>query len=139
VGTIAVVGGTGPPGKGLGYRFARGGHDVVLGSRAEDRALAAAGELAARLPDRPVIRATNTWAVRAADIVLLAVPFDGQDDLVEELAHELVGKIVVSCVNPLGFDKHGPYGLVSVRRRPRRTRSGSFPTPAWWERSTTEP
>ena len=30
---IAVIGGTGPQGKGLGYRFARAGHSVVLGSR----------------------------------------------------------------------------------------------------------
>ena len=36
--TIAVVGGTGPQGKGLAYRFARHGHDVVIGSRSAERA-----------------------------------------------------------------------------------------------------
>ena len=41
---IAVIGGTGPQGKGLGYRFARHGHTVVLGSRAAEKAEAAAAE-----------------------------------------------------------------------------------------------
>ena len=39
------------------------------------------------------------------------MPFDGHDDLVAELAPQLAGKTVISCVNPLGFDKRGPYGL----------------------------
>jgi 8-hydroxy-5-deazaflavin:NADPH oxidoreductase len=44
-------------------------------------------------------------------VVLLAVPYDGHDALVESLADQLDAKIVISCVNPLGFDKRGPYGL----------------------------
>lgn len=43
--------------------------------------------------------------------MLLAIPFDGHDELVAELAPQLAGKTVISCVNPLGFDKRGPYGL----------------------------
>ncbi len=39
---IAVMGGTGPQGKGLGYRFARHGHAVVIGSRAAEKAVVAA-------------------------------------------------------------------------------------------------
>ena len=34
---IAVIGGTGPQGRGLAYRWARHGHTVVLGSRAAGR------------------------------------------------------------------------------------------------------
>lgn len=110
--TIAIVGGTGPQGKGLGYRFAKGGHDVVLGSRSEGRAAEAAGELDARLTGAGSVRgATNEKAAEAADVVVLAVPFEGHDGLVAALAPQLAGKVVVSCVNPLGFDKRGPYGL----------------------------
>jgi NADPH-dependent F420 reductase len=110
--TIAVVGGTGPQGRGLGYRLARGGHDVVLGSRDADRATAAADELAARLTGAgSVTGAANADAVAKADIALLAVPYDGHDALVRQLSDPLAGKIVVSCVNPLGFDKRGPFGL----------------------------
>jgi 8-hydroxy-5-deazaflavin:NADPH oxidoreductase len=91
--TIAVIGGTGPQGRGLAYRWAKHGHRVLIGSRSAERA------------------AANADAAASADVVVLAVPYDGHDDLVTALADRLAGKIVISCVNPLGFDKQGPYGL----------------------------
>ena len=110
---IAVVGGTGPQGKGLGYRFARHGHEVVLGSRAADKAEAAAREVRARLEGVSAAGAVsggeNAAACEGAEIVVLAVPYAGHDELVATLP--LDGRLVVSCVNPLGFDKAGPYGL----------------------------
>lgn len=109
---IAVIGGTGPQGKGLAYRFAKSGHEITVGSRAADRASSAADEILQRLPTATVHGATNEDAVKAADLVLLAVPYDGHDDLVAALAPLLAGKTVISCVNPLGFDKRGAYGLV---------------------------
>ncbi len=116
---IAVVGGTGPQGKGLGYRWAAAGHDVTLGSRSAERAAATAEEIRARIGDATtqgadavsMAGATNLEAARAADVVVLAVPYDGHEALVTELAAELDGKVVISCVNPLGFDKRGPFGL----------------------------
>lgn len=111
---IAVMGGTGPQGKGLGYRFARHGHDVVLGSRAAEKAEATAEEVRSRLADvqgaGSVTGAANADACEAADVVLLAVPWDGHDELVESLP--LAGKTVISCVNPLAFDKRGAHGAV---------------------------
>ena len=112
VSTIAIIGGTGPQGRGLGYRFAKGGHDVVLGSRSEERAKEAAFDLQGRISGYGSIRgATNAKSTTVADMVLLAVPYAGHDELVAELAAELAGKIVISCINPLAFDKAGPYGL----------------------------
>lgn len=108
---IAVIGGTGPQGKGLAYRWAKHGHEVVLGSRSAGRAEAAAKEIADRLPDATVSGAENADAADGADVVVLAVPYDGHDDLVRSLADHLAGKVVISCVNPLGFDKQGPFGL----------------------------
>jgi 8-hydroxy-5-deazaflavin:NADPH oxidoreductase len=108
---IAVVGGTGPQGRGLAYRFARHGHRVVLGSRSAERAAATAAEVAARVHGGAVTGATNDEALVGADVVVLAVPYDGHDELVTSLADGLAGKVVVSCVNPLGFDKRGPFGL----------------------------
>ena len=109
--TIAVVGGTGPQGKGLAYRWALHGHTVLLGSRSAERAEATAAEIRARVPGARVSGASNADAVAAAEVVVLAVPYDGHDSLVGELADALAGKTVVSCVNPLAFDKRGPYGL----------------------------
>lgn len=108
---IAVIGGTGPQGKALAYRWAKHGHIVVLGSRSMDRAEHAAAEIAERLPDAAVSGLENAAAAASADVVVLAVPYDGHDELVTELAQHLAGKTVISCVNPLGFDKQGPFGL----------------------------
>ncbi|RIV40569.1 NADPH-dependent F420 reductase [Micromonospora radicis] len=105
--TVAVLGGTGPQGRGLAARFAAAGIDVVLGSRAPDRAEATA----AALPGQ-VRGMSNADAARAADIVLVVVPWEGHADLLTELAPALAGKIVVDCVNPLGFDRQGAYALV---------------------------
>jgi NADPH-dependent F420 reductase len=111
---IAVIGGTGPQGRGLGYRFARHGHTVVLGSRAAEKAVPVAEEVAARLAGvegaGQVTGAANADACADADVVLLAVPYDGHDELVATLP--LAGKVVVSCVNPLAFDKQGPHGQI---------------------------
>ncbi len=111
---IAVIGGTGPQGKGLGYRFARHGHSVVLGSRAAEKAVPVAEEVTRRLAGiegaGTVTGAANADACADADVVLLAVPYDGHDELVATLP--LDGKVVISCVNPLAFDKQGPHGRV---------------------------
>lgn len=111
---IAVIGGTGPQGKGLGYRFARHGHAVVVGSRAADKAEATAAEIRDRLEGLDgageVSGAANADACADADVVLLAVPWEGHDELVESLP--LAGKTVISCVNPLAFDKRGASGQV---------------------------
>ena len=115
---IAVIGGTGPQGKGLGYRFARHGHTVVLGSRAAEKAVPIAAEVTERLAGvegaGQVTGASNADALADADVVLLAIPYDGHDELVASLAEggALDGKVVISCVNPLAFDKQGPSGRV---------------------------
>lgn len=107
---IAVLGGTGPQGKGLAYRFAKAGHEVVIGSRSAERAEATGTEIAQRA-GITVGGDGNGAAARFADVVVLAVPWDGHEQLVSDVHDDLAGKVVLSCVNPLGFDKRGPYGL----------------------------
>lgn len=109
---IAIIGGTGPQGRGLAYRFALAGHRVIIGSRTTERALATADEINAKLDLPTVFGATNADALAASDLVLLAVPWAGHTDLVQDLASGLGDKIVISCVNPLGFDSAGPFGLM---------------------------
>ncbi|GAW51499.1 MULTISPECIES: NADPH-dependent F420 reductase [unclassified Nocardioides] len=108
--TVAVLGGTGPQGRGLARRFAAAGLPVVIGSRSAERAADAASELAAAVGG-DVTGADNAGAATAGDIVVVAVPWDGHGELVASLATELAGKVVVDCVNPLGFDKQGAYAL----------------------------
>jgi NADPH-dependent F420 reductase len=104
--TVAVLGGTGPQGRGLARRFGAAGVPVVIGSRSAERAEAAAAELPGE-----VRGLDNAGAAAAGDIVVVAVPWEGHGELLTSLKAELAGKVVVDCVNPLGFDKQGAYAL----------------------------
>ena len=106
--TVGVLGGTGDQGRGLACRLAAAGNPVIIGSRSAQRAAAAA----AGLGGEPRIRGmANEDAARAADVVIVAVPWEGHGELLTSLAGPLAGKIVIDCVNPLGFDSRGAYPL----------------------------
>jgi hypothetical protein len=106
--TVAILGGTGDQGRGLGRRLAMAGNRVVIGSRDAGRAATAAATIGTA---PQVTGAANEDAAREADLVIAAVPWEGHADLLAGLAGVLAGKIVVDCVNPLGFDAHGAYPL----------------------------
>ena len=103
---ISVLGGTGEQGRGLARRLALSGLQVVLGSRDPARAAAAADGLPGE-----VSGVDNLAAARLGDVVVVAVPWDGHRELLRPLAEPLAGKIVVDCVNPLGFDRQGAFAL----------------------------
>ena len=103
---VSVLGGTGEQGRGLAQRLARAGQSVMIGSRSADRAESIAAEIGSG-----VAGGSNEDAARFGDIVIVAVPWDGHRELLESLAADLAGKIVVDCVNPLGFDKQGAFSL----------------------------
>ena len=100
---ITILGGTGEQGRGLARRFAMAGHPVIIGSRSYNRARAAAQEVG-----HGICGLANRDAIREANLVIVAVPYEGHGEF---LAAELAGKIVVDCVNPLGFDQGGAYPL----------------------------
>jgi 8-hydroxy-5-deazaflavin:NADPH oxidoreductase len=104
---VAVLGGTGDEGRGLARRLSMAGHRVIIGSRDAGRAASAAAALGGDLLSGGV----NHEAAAEADVVIAAVPWEGHRDLLAALAEPLAGKIVIDCVNPMGFDSHGPYSL----------------------------
>lgn len=104
--TIGVLGGTGDQGRGLALRWAKAGLPVIIGSRDEQRARAAAEEIG-----RHVQGLGNAECAAASDVVLIAVPWAGHEPTLRALSTELAGKIVIDCVNPLGFDKQGAFAL----------------------------
>ncbi|MFO7250975.1 MAG: NADPH-dependent F420 reductase [Actinomycetes bacterium] len=104
--SIGILGGTGDQGKGLARRFALAGHTVLIGSRSAERAEAAAREL-----DVAVRGAENAVVAAEADVVIVAVPWEGHKATLEALREPLAGKIVIDCVNPIGFDAKGAYPL----------------------------
>jgi NADPH-dependent F420 reductase len=108
--TIAVLGGTGPQGRGLARRFAQAGLTVIIGGRNAERSAGVAGELSAEI-GVSVGGTDNLTAAQSGDIVLVVVPWEGHAELLADLKPALTGKVVVDCVNPLGFDKQGAYAL----------------------------
>jgi 8-hydroxy-5-deazaflavin:NADPH oxidoreductase len=110
--TVAILGGTGDQGRGLAYRLARAGQRILIGSRSARRAAQAAVELAG-MPgvDGQIGGGENADVAARADITIIAVPWEGHRETVAALREPLAGKLVVDCVNPLGFDDQGPYPL----------------------------
>ncbi len=96
---IGILGGAGKEGRGLAMRWARAGHDVVIGSRDAARAHAAADELGARA--RRAIAGGDNATAAAGDVVVVSVPYPAQRPTLEALRAALAGKIVVDLVVPL--------------------------------------
>ena len=108
--TVAILGGTGPQGRGLALRLAKAGHTVVIGSRDSARAQEVAESLAPG-EDLHLSGAGNAEAASGAEIVVVAVPWDAHEPTLKGLVSELEGRIVVDVVNPITFDALGPVGL----------------------------
>ena len=93
---VAVIGGTGAEGSGLAMRWAAAGIDVVIGSRDEDRAEAAAAKLGAAAGGR------NEDAAASARVVVVTVPFAGQAGIYKSIAsHVRDDAVVVDCTVPV--------------------------------------
>jgi NADPH-dependent F420 reductase len=93
---IGIVGGTGKEGVGLGLRWAKAGHEVIIGSRDAERARAKAAELAG--PGLRVDGKSNREAAAAAEVVALTVPATGLAATLPELREACRGKVVISTV-----------------------------------------
>jgi 8-hydroxy-5-deazaflavin:NADPH oxidoreductase len=111
--TVSILGGTGGLGKGLAARWAQVGVDIIVGSRSPERAATAAQDLAELVGEVPsTIRgAANLEAATSGDVIVVSVPFEGLDEALAPLTDALQGRIVISVVNPLGFDDRGPHPL----------------------------
>lgn len=99
--TIAVIGGTGKEGSGLALRWAHAGHGVIIGSREAERAAAKAAELNAALGRDAIRGADNVSAAQAADLVVLSVPYQAHQPILESIKAAVQGKILVDVTVPL--------------------------------------
>jgi coenzyme F420-0:L-glutamate ligase/coenzyme F420-1:gamma-L-glutamate ligase len=105
--TIAIIGGTGPMGRGLAYRWARAGYPILIGSRTAARAEEAATALSARVAGAAVRGAENTAAAGSADLVVLTVPYAHHAATIKQIKTACSGKIVVDATVPLRPPKVG--------------------------------
>jgi NADPH-dependent F420 reductase len=104
---IAIIGGTGDQGKGLALRWALAGFDIIVGSRAAERADDAAKEMTELLARSGAASAVingahNIEAAANASIVVLTVPFAAQIATLKEIRDKLQpGSLLIDVTVPL--------------------------------------
>ena len=104
---IAIFGGTGDLGRGLAINFAAAGHEIVVGSRSQERADQAAATLREALPSGTFTPRENVAAAQEGEIAIVSIPWEGIESTIPPMADALAGKVVVSVVNALKFGKSG--------------------------------
>jgi NADPH-dependent F420 reductase len=100
---VAILGGTGAFGSALGRRLVEAGVDVTIGSRAADRAAAAAVEIGATRG------LANADAVAGAELVVLSVDASAALSTAAELAEPLGETPVLSVASELGVERGAAY------------------------------
>jgi 8-hydroxy-5-deazaflavin:NADPH oxidoreductase len=99
---VGILGGTGPAGQALAARLASVGHDVVIGSRSEEKAAAACEQLRAKWPGYRLSLepATNEGAAKST-LVVVGTQWAAAEPTVASVADALAGKVVISMGNAL--------------------------------------
>jgi 8-hydroxy-5-deazaflavin:NADPH oxidoreductase len=114
---VGILGGTGPAGRGVAVRLADAGIRVTLGSREAVRAAKVADAVVDRWPDSDLALqgSDNAGAADAADLVIVATPWDSAVPTVRALHELLTGKVVVSMANALVKEGREMLALVPPR------------------------
>jgi NADPH-dependent F420 reductase len=99
--SVAIVGGTGNLGSALALRLGAPGAKIIIGSRDAEKAKNAVETLRPRLRGGELVGTTNREAVKGADFVVIAVPYEGHAQMVSDLKGQLAGKVVIDTVVPL--------------------------------------
>jgi NADPH-dependent F420 reductase len=97
---IAVIGGSGKEGRGLALRWARAGHEVVIGSRDEAKARTAASEMSG-IAGAAISGAGNAAAAAQAEVVLVSVPYSAHADTLRMIQASLAGKVLIDITVPI--------------------------------------
>ncbi|MEZ4863159.1 MAG: NADPH-dependent F420 reductase [Caldilineaceae bacterium] len=103
--TIAILGGTGHEGSGLGLRWAKAGHTIIIGSRTAEKAESAAAAINEKLAIATVQGMENPAAAQAAELVVLTVPYAAHTATVSSVRAAVQGKVFVDVTVPLAPPK----------------------------------
>jgi NADPH-dependent F420 reductase len=99
---VAVLGGTGKEGKGLAYRWAKAGYQVLIGSRTPEKAITTASEIIELMDGTgSVVGMSNREAAEQANIVVLTVPYAAHRETLEGVKEVLKGKLFIDVTVPL--------------------------------------
>lgn len=102
---VAIVGGTGNLGSALALRLGAPGVKIIIGSRDAEKARNAVEALKPKLSAGEIVGTTNKEAVRDAEFVVIAVPYEGHAQMVQDLKGQASGKIIIDTVVPLNKAK----------------------------------
>jgi len=111
---IALIGGTGPEGKGLAKRFAISGNEIYIGSRNKERgeeiALELKNELKENYSNITIEGGANDEMAKQASICIIVVPYSAHQSTLEQIKEFLENKIIIDAVVPMEFQK-GPRSI----------------------------
>jgi NADPH-dependent F420 reductase len=99
---IAILGGTGNEGFGLGFRWALFGHEIIIGSRMTEKGAQAAARMKELAPDGVISGTNNLSAAEQAELVVLSVPYAAQEATLDAVISALPGKLLLTVVAPTG-------------------------------------
>ena len=99
--SVAIVGGTGNLGSALALRLGAPGVKIIIGSRDAEKAKSVVASLKPRLRAGEMLGMTNREAVKDANFVVIAVPYEGQAQMVQDLKGQVAGKVIIDTVVPL--------------------------------------
>ena len=102
---VAIVGGTGNLGGALALRLGAPGVKIIIGSRDAEKAKKAVEALKPNLRAGEIEGTTNQEAVKGADYVVIAVPYEGHAQMVRGVKGQVTGKIIIDTVVPLNKGK----------------------------------
>ena len=103
---VGLIGGTGEEGRGLALRWALAGAQVVVGSRAIEKAKATAEELNATIGGSRILGETNQAAIAGSEFVLLTVPFAHAASTLEAHRQDFrEGTILIDITVPASFEQ----------------------------------
>jgi NADPH-dependent F420 reductase len=99
---VAVIGASGALGFGMAIRLAQAGVAIAIGSRYPARAEHAVERARAAIPGGNFSAHDNAGAVRAAEVVILSVPFRNQSETLTNLTGALrPGQLLIDASVPL--------------------------------------
>jgi predicted dinucleotide-binding enzyme len=98
--SVTIIG-AGNMGRGIGHRLVAGGHSVTIVDRDPEEAKQLAEELRGAAEGGATVEADGPGAELRGEVMILAVYYPGDLEIVRDLGEELVGKVVVDISNPL--------------------------------------
>jgi NADPH-dependent F420 reductase len=103
---VTIIG-AGNMGRGIGTRLAGGGHSVTYVDASPENAAKVVTDVKASAKNGANVTSGSLGSVELGDVVILAVWYGSNIELVKQLGARLTGKVVIDIANPLNATYDG--------------------------------